>query len=51
MASGAVWCVLCVHVGDLMVCVPECVCGPVDLFVVSRVPLSTFSDWRRTLGQ
>lgn len=31
---------LCVRVGDLMVCVPECVCGPVDLFVVSGVLLA-----------
>lgn len=38
-ASGVVWCVLCVSVGDLMVCVPECVCEPVNLFVVSGVLL------------
>lgn len=53
MASGDVRCVLYVHVSELMVCVPKCVCRPVDLFVASGVLLvgPVFSLWDRTLGQ
>lgn len=39
MTSGDVWCVLCVHVSELMVCVPKCVCGPMGLFMLSGVLL------------
>lgn len=53
MTSGDVCGVLCVHVSELMVCMPKCVCGPMGLFMLSGSSSKDqhFFSVRQILGQ